>query len=430
MSVDHLVVGGCDAVELAGMYGTPLYLVDETALRDTYRSFTRAFSASYPRTRVFYSYKSNCVPGLLEILHSEGCGAEVISPYELWLARRLGVPPARIVYNGPSKSPEDLSTAVEFGVGLINADSLDEIRRLRAVAERLGKPVEVGIRIHPAIGWNAHFGVKPQRDSLARVLRELGGNGLVNIRCLHVHIGTGIRSTRDYERVIRVVCELSRHLRDAADVRIERIDLGGGFGVPTVRTLTLPELALYRLAAIPPRPPRPAGCPSFGRFGEAITSALARRSQEYGLGEPELLLEPGRAITSAAQVLLLAVKEIKRRRRTTFAIVDGGMQNIAFPLSYEYHRCLVANRRSGNRHRRYFIAGPLCSPEDILYRNWALPELREGDILAVMDAGAYFTSFANNFSYPRPPVVVAADGRHRLVRRRETFEEMTAVDGV
>jgi len=144
---------------------------------------------------------------------------------------------------------------------------------------------------------------------------------------------------------------------------------------------------------------------------------------------PEILLEPGRALTSSAQVLLLTVKEIKRRGRTRFAVVDGAMQQIAFPLSYEYHACLVASCASGQRpRRRYFVVGPLCSPEDVLYRNWRLPELVEGDVLAVMDAGAYFTSFANNFSFPRPPIALVRDGHGRLVRQRETFAAIAAPD--
>jgi len=142
-----------------------------------------------------------------------------------------------------------------------------------------------------------------------------------------------------------------------------------------------------------------------------------------------LLLEPGRALTSEAQILLLTVRGIKHKRRgVTYAITDGGMQHIAFPLSYEYHACLLANRAGARPTRRCFVTGPLCSPEDILYRNWKLPELKEGDLLAVMDAGAYFTSFANNFSFPRPAVVMVSHGAPALVRQRETFEHMAALD--
>ena len=425
----HLVLGGCDIVGLADQYGTPLHVVDEAALRRTYRSFVQSFSASYPRVDVFYSYKSNCVPGVLAILHSEGCGAEVISPYELWLAQHLGVDPSRIIYNGVNKSFEDLRGAIEVGVRLVNVDSLAEIRRVQSVSQKLGRPVDVGIRIHPDVGWKAHFGIEPRHDRLVAVCRELTAEGLVNVRALHTHIGSGLRSTRVHERAIAFTCSLLRELRDTAGTTIDTLDVGGGFGVPTVRSFTLPEVGFYRVFGIPPRAPAEADCASVEDFARAITGALKEHCARHGLSEPRLMLEPGRALTSSAQMLLVRVRDIKRRRRAPVAVVDGGMQNVAFPLSYEYHACLVASRaRDSTRHRRYLVAGPLCSPEDVLYRNWRLPELVEGDVLAIMDAGAYFTSFANNFSYPRPSVVVVSDGRHRAVRRREGFDHMTALD--
>ncbi len=141
------------------------------------------------------------------------------------------------------------------------------------------------------------------------------------------------------------------------------------------------------------------------------------------------MLEPGRALTSSAQMLLVRVRDIKRRRRAPVAVVDGGMQNLAFPLSYEYHACLVASRANDSTpHRRYFVAGPLCSPEDVLYRNWLLPELVEGDVLAIMDAGAYFVPNQMNFSNPRPAVVMVRDGQTSLLRHRESFEDIIRLD--
>jgi diaminopimelate decarboxylase len=427
----HLVHGGCDLVDLARRYGTPLHVVDETSLRHRYRTFLAAFATSHPRTRAFYSYKSNCVPGLLRILHAEGCGAEVISPYELWLAHRLGVPASDIIYNGVNKSAEDLRGAIEGGVGHVNVDSVAEIRRVQSVARALGRPVDVGVRIYPPVGWKAHFGIDPRRDGLVGVCRELKDEGLVNVRGLHVHIGTGLRRSRDHERVTDFICALMRKLLDSAGVRVECLDLGGGFGVPTVKSLRLAEVGLYRVFGIRPRPPRPDDGASPEAFGRSITAALKSSCARHGLAEPELLLEPGRVITSGAQILLLTVRELKRRGSRHIAIADGGMQNHAFPLSYEYHHCRVANRAAGaGPRRRYTVTGPLCSPEDVLYRNWPLPELAEGDVLAVMDAGAYFTSFANNFSFPRPAVVLATAGHSRVIRRRETFDHMTTLDEI
>jgi diaminopimelate decarboxylase len=428
---DHLVYGGADIVELARQYGTPLHIVDEGGLRGNYRAFVNAFQLTNPEVSVFYSYKTNCVPGVLAILHEEGCGAEVVSPYELWLATRLGVPMSQIIYNGAQKSTDDLSEAIGHGVGLINVDSAGELDRLSAAATALNRRVDVGLRIDPGVGWTAHFGLSLDIDRIAAVVGKAGKNPLLNLCCLHTHVGSGIRDTHDHRKALEVLAWLSHRLSQTCGVQIDRFDVGGGFGVPTVKTFTLRETVLYKLFNRPPSDPAAESCPSLQNFGQMMTAVLRDCCARYAVREPRLLLEPGRALTGNAQILLVSVREIKRRKNgTAYAVTDGGMQNVAFPLSYEYHTCLVANRAGAPRTKRYFVTGPLCSPEDLLYRNWPLPELRQGDLLAIMDAGAYFTSFSNNFSFPRPPVVIVANGLSRLIRRRETFEQMTAVDAV
>jgi len=426
---DHLVLGGCDLADLADTYGTPVHVVDELRLRDNYRRFLGAFGGGSAATKVFYSYKSNCVPGVLRILHAEGCGAEVISPYELWLAHRLGVTGSDVVYNGLGRSQADFTQAIDCGVALINVDSLDELQQLERAAAGRRQRVDVGLRVRPPVGWRAHFGIDAAVDRLLALATTLSAARDVNVCALHAHIGGGIRSTGDYERLIDVLCALIRDLRRRAGIAITTLDLGGGYGVPTVKTLGLLELALYRLANIPPAPPRPEQCPSIERFGQILTSLLRERCARFGVPEPVLFLEPGRILTGDAQLLLVTIKDIKQRGpRGTVAIADGGMQNIAFPLAYEFHHCFVATRASAALDSRYTIAGPLCSPEDLLYRHWRFPRLQPGDVLAVMDSGAYFTSFENNFSFPRPAVVGVADGRHRLLHARETFARMTAGD--
>jgi diaminopimelate decarboxylase len=425
----QLVFGGSELVELARTYGTPLYIVDERKVRDNYHEFLNAFKRFYPNVRVFYSYKTNCIPAVLKILHEEGCGAEVISPYELWLTGQLGVSPADVIYNGPIKSAEDLKIAIQKQVGLINVDSVSEFFRIKQLSQELQRRVNVGIRISPGVGWKAHFGLEPREDTIAGLLDGLSRSDLLHLACLHFHIGSGIRKTRDYEKSLETLCMVLRQLKRKKDMDLDYIDIGGGFGVPTVKFLTLFELALYKVFNIPPREPDVRRCPSPEVFGETLTNALKRLCRKYDLREPCLFLEPGRALTSNAQLLLIAVRDIKERRNgTKFAITDGGMQNIAFPLSYEYHKCFLASRADSRSGVRYFVTGPLCSPEDILYRNWPLPEMQRGDILAVMDAGAYFTSFANNFSYPRPAVVLVSDGQPRLIRQQESYEHMSAGD--
>ena len=208
---------------------------------------------------------------------------------------------------------------------------------------------------------------------------------------------------------------------------IDTLDVGGGFGVPTVRSFTLTEVGFYRVFGIPPRAPAEADCASVEDFARAITGALKEHCARHGLSEPRLMLEPGRALTSSAQMLLVRVRDIKQRRRAPVAVVDGGMQNVAFPLSYEYHACLVASRASeSTRHRRYLVAGPLCSPEDVLYRNWLLPELVEGDVLATWTP-ALLTSFANTSRTRDLRLSWCPTGATERPRR-EGFDHMTALD--
>jgi len=425
----HLVLGGCDVPELAEIYGTPLHVVDTASLRDSYRRFLGAFRTRYPRVELFYSYKTNCVPGVLRVLHEAGCGAEVVSPYELRLAVKLGVPPSSIIYNGPSRSTESLREAVALGVGLINVDSKAEIDRLIEASAGAPQPVRAGLRICPGRGWTSQFGFEPHADTVVGMARTLEDTGRVRVCALHAHIGSGVKRLRSYRDSVEALCRIAGEIKRGLNKEIEIFDLGGGYGVPTVKILTVREAALYKLFNIPPRQPRSADCPSPETFGEVLSDAVREGCVAHGLKEPALHIEPGRALTSSAQTLLVRVRELRRRRSgRTFAMTDGGMQNIAFPLSYEYHECLLASGAEGRSRRRYFVTGPLCSVEDILYRNWKLPELREGDILAIMDAGAYFTSFANNFSFARPAVVAVSDGTHRVLRRRETFDQMSAVD--
>jgi len=428
---DHLVFGGCDVVDLAREYGTPLFLIDENRVRTNYHRFLNAFNKHYTETQVFYSYKTNCIPAILKTLHEEGCGAEVVSPYEFWLAHQLGIESSRIIYNGVNKLKEDLMTAIQKGVGLINVDSLNEIKLLKMVSSKIRRHVNVGVRICPGSGWKAQFGIQNNRDNIIAIFKEMAESDFLDPCCLHVHFITGIRNTSLHSAVIKEIVALMNKLKEKLDLELKYLDLGGGFGVPAVKTLSLPEMALYKIFGITPKEPDISECPSIEGFGESITRCLINNLERYRLKRPILIFEPGRAITSDAQILLVTVGEIKKRKSgASFAITDGGMQNIAFPLSFEYHRCFLANRCSARIKDRYHVTGPLCSPEDLLYRNRRLPELKAGDILAIMDAGAYFTSFSNNFSFARPAVVLVKDGSHKIIRERENYEYMTALDRI
>jgi diaminopimelate decarboxylase len=419
----HLMACECDLFDLAHQYGTPLHVVNEDRLHGNLRRFKESFAGAAVEVRHYFSYKTNCVPRILKSLHDEGFGAEIASGYELWLARRLGVDPGNIVYNGVIKSRGDLEAAIASGVS-INVDSATEAGVLRDVLSKSGRTVDLGIRVYPVTGWRAQFGLQPDANELMDICRRLASNGNCRITSLHTHIGTGLTSVADYRTIAESLCSLARRIQDALGTPIRHINLGGGFGVPTVKTLSMPEVAHYKLFNHPPRPPRTRACPAPEEFAAAIGAVFRRNGEKLGL-----MLEPGRVISSDAQVLLVTVRDIKQRSNgRRYAVTDGGLQNIAFPLSYEYHHCFVANRAISPATHRYYVTGPLCSPEDLLYRNWPLPELAIGDVLAIMDSGAYFTSFSNNFSFPRPAIVMVSNGNASVIRERETFEHMIAMD--
>ena len=312
------------------------------------------------------------------------------------MAGKLGVAGADVIHNGVSKSAAELEAAIERGVGLVNVGSLDELQRLHCVSERLARAVSVGLRIDPGLGWKAHFGVRADPDSILTLGRVIEEAELLDLTALHVHVGTGIRHPTEFVRALARACELTRVLRDELGIVVKDLDLGGGFGVPTVKSLTTRELALYRLAGRPPRPPRLDDCASHEDFAQALGRALRRECRRHRLGEPRLRLEPGRALTSSPQVLIVRVLEIKRKKRgACFAIVDGGMQNIAFPLSYEYHHCFVANKgraASGPATRSPVRFAPRRTSCSGTGRCRAPIRRSAGDI----NVGAYFTSFANN----------------------------------
>ena len=201
----HLVIGDCPVTELSQTYGTPLFVVDERRLRNSYHTFCRAFESDYPSVEIFYSYKTNPIPEVLHILHEEGAGAEVISPYELWLALELGVSPSRIIYNGVHKDVASLEMAVKQDVRLINIDSFGEIERLAHIARRLGKRPTVGVRVSTGIGWASQFGLQIQSGEALKAYKHMVDLDCFTICGVHTHLGTSILKVSEYRQASREI---------------------------------------------------------------------------------------------------------------------------------------------------------------------------------------------------------------------------------
>ncbi|MEW5804346.1 MAG: alanine racemase [bacterium] len=428
-----LLVDGASCLDLTRDFGTPLHVVHEKRLLNNIKRFKDAFSGYQPGVNVFYSYKSNGIPGVLQLIHrgekeEEGLGAEVISPYELWLALRMGIAPRRIVYNGINKPLESLKLALKLKIR-INADSIEEVKQIDTEAKKLGRTCEIGIRVCPRAGWNSHFGLSLADGQAEQAVDYISRSSHLLCTGLMCHLTTRATDAETHALACFDLLRFASKIHRRYGITIQSLDLGGGFGVPTVKGFSHWEALRYRLWNRPPRKPDPSRCQPIEDMAKRIISALFKGCERFGLNPPVLCLEPGRIITSDAQVLLLTVGGVKQRGEgRLFALTDGGRFNINYPLEHEYHAAFVANKLNDPLRQNYFVVGRLCSPGDWVYRNIHLPCLQAQDILAIMDSGAYFTQFSTNFSYPRAAVVAVRDGKARVLRHRETYECMVSMD--
>lgn len=426
----HLVIGGCDTVELAEKYGTPLFVVDEARLNKNYKDFYTSLKSQEIDFEIYYSYKTNPVPGILRVLHEYGIGAEVISPYELWLALKLGVVPEKIVYNGPNKSDEGLRCAIERNINLINVNSFNEIDKIEDIAKELRAKPRVGVRVSTTSGWSNQFGFGIKSGDAFKAFEKLSRTNSVQVVGIHVHLGSGIRNTAIYETATEDITDFMHALKEKLNVTIRYLDIGGGFGVPTVKSTSGIETRLHHDFFRPVTPPDAGVAPSIELFIRKIVNKMKQKCDQYKLNLPVLLVEPGRAMTSNAQILLSKIGDLKTGKDGyQIALTDAGI-NLTHPMSWEYHEIFAANKMKDECNQFYGIAGPICTPTDLFVKNKQLPSLEVGDILSIMDAGAYFTSFSTNFSFPRPAILMVAEGKSWIIRQKEKYEDMTQLDGL
>jgi len=425
---------------LADTFGTPLHVIHCQRLRATAAEFLAAFRAAYPgKLSVHYAFKCNSLPFVAGLLRRCGLGAEIMSELELELALRLGYRGFEIVVNGPAKSDSFLQRCVNEQVRLIVVDSLEELVSLDGICRRTGTPADILLRINPGYvprGMNSGsatasrrgcaFGLDLRGGEVTQGLDMLRGIPLLRCRGFHLHIGTGIRDARDYSDALQCLRRL-RDLAAAAGCRIDILDLGGGFAVPSSCEMTSCELFFYQTLGILPTSWRRRTADGFADFAAAISGTIARFFPGSSL--PELLLEPGRCLVSSSQLLLLKVIRVKERPGIRkWLITDGGLGTVTLPTFYEHHELLLANDANRQPWEKVTIIGPVCFAGDIVYRNKLMPVVRSGEVLALMDSGAYFLAWESSFGFSRP-AVVAVDGESvACVRRAESLDDMVARD--
>ena len=418
----RLVLGGCDTVELAAEFGTPLYVFDEKTLRTICREFVGEFTSRYADTTVAYASKAFVNPALARLVHEEGLGLDVVSGGELAVARAAGVDMDAVYFHGNNKTPEELEYALAAGCGRIVVDSFYELSLLDDLAARRGVTQGIMLRLSPSVDPHTHvhtttgildskFGFSIETGDSTTAIRQALRASHLDLVGLHFHLGSPIFELEPYAIAIDTVLTYLAPFRDEG-LDMREFSPGGGFAIGYVRDQLPPSVADY---------------------AEVITSAFRRRCADLGLGEPRLIVEPGRSIVGRAGVALYtvgAIKDIPTVRR--YVSVDGGMGDNIRPALYgSEYEAVAASRMTDPGSDPVTLAGKYCESGDVLVRDVPMPALEPGDLIAIPSSGAYSPSMASNYNLnARPAIVIVNEGEARLIRRRESYDDMMAMDVV
>ena len=400
----------CDGVPLADLareHGTPLYVYSGAKIEENWRRFDAAFGA-IPHL-VCYAAKANSSLAILRRLAALGAGADVVSGGELRACLESGFPADRIVFSGVGKTDGEIRSGIEAGLLAFNAESEREIERIGEAARAAGRRARVALRVNPDIDAKSHpyistglrqnkFGVDIAR---ARVIfekaRSLPGVSMTGVQA---HIGSQILEAGPLVETARALAALARELA-AAGFSIETVDMGGGIGIGMG-----------------------AGKPSLSpeAYAAAVLPALD--------GVPgRILVEPGRSIVGPAGALVTRVLGVKREREKTFVIVDSAMNDLLRPALYEARHPIELVRDGRESRIVADVVGPVCESADCFIHDAELPEPREGDLFAILDAGAYGFSMSSNYNFrSRAAEVLVDEGAPRLVRRRETYDDLVRLE--
>lgn len=420
-SKGHLEIGGCDTVKLSKQYGTPLYVIDEEQLRKNCRSFYNSFKADYPENNVIYASKAFMTTAICKIIEEEGLGLDVVSGGELYTALKADFPVKNIFFHGNNKSAEELTMALEYGIGRIIVDNWFELNILNELSGKMKKKPNIYLRISPGVEAHTHEYIKTGQIDSKFGFPLFNGDALdaikyalnlenINLIGLHCHIGSQIFSYKSYNAEIEIMMNFLKTVKDVTSWEVEELDLGGGFGI----------------AYVDEDDPQP-----IETIAKEIIKSVKEFSNALNLRLPGIIVEPGRSIIGNAGTTLYkvgAIKNIPNIRK--YVSVDGGMtDNIRTALYGAKYSAIVANKAKKINFEKVSIAGKCCESGDMLIWDIELPQLESGDIIAITCTGAYNYSMASNYNrITRPAVVLVQNGNADMIVARETYDDLIKND--
>ncbi len=413
----HLEIGGCDVVDLAREFGTPLFIYDEQTVRDQCRAYHAAFGARTDLYEIVYASKAFSCRAMAELVAQEDLSLDVATGGELAAARAAGFPPRRIYFHGNNKSAAEIEAGLDAGIGQFVVDSFEEIDRLEAAAAARDRAQDVLVRVTPGVRPHTHDFVQTgQQDSkfgfgladgLAyEAVRRLGDAPHLTLVGVHAHIGSQIFELDSYRREVEVLFVAIDEWRRSFGFDCCIFNIGGGLGIRYTED------------------DRPS---SIAEFAEVSVSAVREGAARHGMEMPKLFVEPGRSIAGKAAVTAYTVGTVKVIPGVrTYVAVDGGMSDNLRPMLYDSkYEAMLANKAEVPATDVVTIAGKHCESGDVLVRDVHVAPPEPGDILVTPGTGAYGYAMANNYNaQPRPAVVLAGDGRARIIIERETWGDV------
>ena len=414
---NKLYFDGCDTTELAKKYGTPIYVMSQNGIEERINELKEQFTNKYPRTRIAYASKAFCTEGMYAILKKAGVCIDVVSGGEIYAAKQAGFPAEHVEFNGNNKLPKEIDAAVEYGVGRIIVDGLQELPLIIESCKKYKKKMNIMIRITPGVAASTHdfivtgkkdskFGIPLEKEIFLPIVKQILDSEYLEFTGLHMHIGSQLFENDAFLKALDVLMDWAALIKTEFNADVKEVNFGGGYGAE----YTTEERKPY----------------SF--FLDPMMELLAKRSKAIGIERPEAVIEPGRSIVAEAGITLYTIgqiKEIPGIRK--YVSVDGGMgDNIRVALYQAEYEGIVANRAQEPKDDKVSICGKYCESGDIIMTDIMVPKsVKMGDIFATYSTGAYGYVMASNYNNnPIPGVVLVKGGKSAWMVKPQTYEQI------
>ena len=412
-----LYFDGCNTVELAKKYGTPLFVMSETAIVDKCKEIRDIFINKYERTRAAYASKAFLTLSMCKIIEREGLCLDVVSGGELYTAIKADFPAEKIEFNGNNKSVEELEIAIDYNIGRIIVDGFDELGIIEDICKKKGKKSNILYRITPGVKSDSHdyivtgkkdskFGFPLDDDVIFPAIEKAINSPHINFLGFHFHVGSQLHNNESHLKALKIALKLIKDTIDKYNYITQELNIGGGFGI--------------KYTDADDKKP-------YAYFLDPMMEEIEEFSKRMSIKRPEIVIEPGRSIVGEAGLTLYTIgtiKDIKGIRK--YVSVDGGMTDNIRPALYQAkYESVIANKAAQPSNDLVTISGKCCESGDILIRDAYIPLAERGDILAIFSTGAYGYAMASNYNKnPMPAIVLVKEGKAEVIVKRQTYEHM------